>query len=150
MKIQVLQVRDGPIHSRTRVFLDDGTEIPNVRAVSVAREHPADAIRLTLEIDCWEVIHLTAPPPPVTAPGAEMSAERLVMIQTRLLKMEERWRVRWCEPGHLGCACLGCANGAGGLVCAGVTKEEWQYAITQPLAPYSESVRKDPPCSQPS
>lgn len=39
--------------------------------------------------------------------------------------------MRWCEPGEMGCACLGCANGpeagAGGLMAKGFTKADWEY-----------------------
>lgn len=41
-------------------------------------------------------------------------------------KMPEDWRKRWCEPGKLGCACLGCANGSGGLIRNGYTKQDWE------------------------
>ena len=41
-----------------------------------------------------------------------------------------KFAMRWCEPGPLGCACLGCANGpevgAGNLAAKGFTKEDWK------------------------
>src|SRR5688572_3908034 len=42
---------------------------------------------------------------------ATMEAERYVYIDRMLAQVPLDFAMRWCEPGPLGCACLGCANG---------------------------------------
>lgn len=55
---------------------------------------------------------------------------RIKEIDKLLYYLPISFAFRWCEPGPLGCACLGCANGsevgAGNLARLGYTKEEWE------------------------
>lgn len=44
-------------------------------------------------------------------------------INTLMREMPREWRGYWCESQV--CACLGCANGAGGLAARGILKSEW-------------------------
>ena len=43
-----------------------------------------------------------------------------------MAEMQESWRNNWCDPGVMGCACLGCANNSGGLIEKGYTREDWE------------------------
>jgi hypothetical protein len=54
-----------------------------------------------------------APPHPMPA-----SIDRIME------NMPQAWRKRWCTTEL--CACLGCANGAGGLPSIGITREQWE------------------------
>jgi len=56
-------------------------------------------------------------------------------IDSLMRDMPSSWRDRWCEPGELGCACLGCANGSGGLLKAGYTKDEWEASLARLATP---------------
>lgn len=60
-------------------------------------------------------------------------------IKRRLLQMPMKVARRWCHPGELGCACLGCANRSGGLAKLGVTEEQWRSAFAAITASAPES-----------
>jgi hypothetical protein len=61
MRLQILRVEDG-LKSRTRFFLENGTEITDVRAYSVGgRFDRYEPIRVVLEIDC-DVVRITEEP----------------------------------------------------------------------------------------
>mgnify|MGYP007031183970 CR=1 FL=1 len=45
--------------------------------------------------------------------------------------MHASWAFHWCNPGALGCACLGCANHSGGLADKGVSEAEWREALKE-------------------
>lgn len=59
--------------------------------------------------------------------------DRLVRIQSLLLRMPLEVRTRWCNPDEFGCGCMGCANVSGGLSREGVTEAEWREALDTPL-----------------
>lgn len=39
------------------------------------------------------------------------------------------WAERWCQSVSHACGCMGCADGPGGAVDAGITEEQWKYWI---------------------
>lgn len=45
-------------------------------------------------------------------------------LNALLMAKREDARYRWCESNL--CACMGCANGPGGITAAGFTREDWQ------------------------
>lgn len=59
-----------------------------------------------------------------------MSNDSYTQIDSILRHLPLEFSLRWCEPGPLGCACLGCANGpewgAGRLSAKGFTKSDWE------------------------
>lgn len=52
-----------------------------------------------------------------------MTDERFRQITSYMRHMPLEHALRWCDSGA--CACLGCANGSGGLAKRGVTYDEW-------------------------
>lgn len=54
-----------------------------------------------------------------------MITDRGLELHEAMMAMPPRWRARWCEPGPLGCGCMGCANASGQLEQLGFTKDEW-------------------------
>lgn len=59
-------------------------------------------------------------------------------VKQRLRTMLFHHAARWCEPGPQGCACLGCANVSGGLMKAGVTKEQWARCMNTAFREFME------------
>ena len=72
-----------------------------------------------------------------------------MLIEAALSKVPLAFALRWCEPGPLGCACMGCANGpeagAGNLAALDVTKREWQEWKAVKLGVPVEDVADCPP-----
>lgn len=64
-------------------------------------------------------------------PSAVAAEEHYHAIDRALSALPLKYALRWCEPGPMGCACLGCANGpemgAGNLDALGFTKSDWEY-----------------------
>lgn len=52
--------------------------------------------------------------------------ERMRKIDRLLAQWPTEFSYRWCEPGPLGCACLGCVNLNGPLKGTGITKQDWE------------------------
>lgn len=51
------------------------------------------------------------------------AVEALPSVESLILQMPAKWRMRWCEAEA--CACMGCANRSGRLQQLGYTKESW-------------------------
>ena len=62
----------------------------------------------------------------MNAHGKEMSAEDFERLDAYMSKLNVEVAARWCKPGALGCACLGCCNYSAGLAKRGFTFEDWQ------------------------
>jgi hypothetical protein len=52
-----------------------------------------------------------------------MDYKRFIQIEHWMEKLPVAHALHWCNGGP--CACMGYANGSGGLAAKGVTKEEW-------------------------
>jgi len=50
-------------------------------------------------------------------------------IDTAMMSIPSGWKSRWCNS-HM-CACMGCANKAGGLTAKGYTYQDWRYWISR-------------------
>ena len=59
-----------------------------------------------------------------------LSKESYDEMDSILCRLPVEFAIRWCEPGPMGCFCLGCANGpeagAGNLSAKGFTKDDWK------------------------
>lgn len=64
-------------------------------------------------------------------PSVVAAEEHYYAMDRILTALPLGFATRWCEPGPMGCACLGCANGpeagAGNLSQLGFTKLDWEY-----------------------
>lgn len=58
--------------------------------------------------------------------GIPPTQERIAKFNSAILKIHPSYRERWCAPGNSGCACIGCANHAGGLLELGFKKSDWE------------------------
>lgn len=58
LRLRILYEEPGPLGRRVRLFLPDGTELPNVRGFAVARE-PGGINRISIEFFDIEVVDAT-------------------------------------------------------------------------------------------
>lgn len=68
--------------------------------------------------------------------------EREAKLAQLMQALPPTWRGRWCGATEDNpCACLGCADGAGGLVREGFTEQDWrQYFLRKRSEPKAKHV----------
>lgn len=59
-------------------------------------------------------------------------------IDIEMTCMPESYRYKWCRSKN--CACLGCANKAGGLAAKGYTWEDWNKWVGKNMQEYVNAV----------
>lgn len=55
---------------------------------------------------------------------SQLSGSRESQLDHVISYVPEWYQKKWCSGGM--CACMGCANGSGGLAALGVTEDEWK------------------------